>query len=329
MSSPRISVVMTTFNSKDFVQEQLDSIVAQSYKNWELIISDDASTDHTLEILSDYVKRHHNVKIHLLRNAQNLGQAKNFERALTKAQGEFIAISDSDDYWEPLKLEKQLGFLEKNPQVSLNYHDLSITDKHLNIISGSLRNNLANGLRSAHVENDSLSSLLVQNHISAATMMFRKEMTKLFLPYPPKISKDYWMVLVTSALNYKIGYIDEPLMKYRQHSANVTGGKVKNKHYFLNGLTSKKFGEKYFAQTSEFILALNRIEEIALPQHKPLVIEKIRILKALLGVLTTKTPWGYACHVVYALSVILLSKQRYHFGHFVYFSIYKLIPKKH
>ena len=106
-----ISIIMPSFNTGKYITETIESVLAQSYKNWELIIVDDCSSDNTDEIVSTYLS---DDRIHYLKNEKNSGAAFSRNIALRKAKGKWIAFLDSDDLWMPEKLEKQLSFMKSN-----------------------------------------------------------------------------------------------------------------------------------------------------------------------------------------------------------------------
>lgn len=97
MNKPLISVALTTYNGEKYLSEQLESIINQDYKNFEIIISDDNSKDKTIEIINDYKNKYSNIIVNF--NSENLGFKKNFEKAISLCNGEFIAFSDQDDIW--------------------------------------------------------------------------------------------------------------------------------------------------------------------------------------------------------------------------------------
>jgi glycosyltransferase involved in cell wall biosynthesis len=107
---PLVSVAMCTYNGEKFINLQLDSILAQTYHNLELVIVDDGSTDETFNIISDYAKKDGRIKC--FKNEVNLGFNKNYERAIKLTTGEFIAISDQDDIWLPHKM-MMMGLLNR------------------------------------------------------------------------------------------------------------------------------------------------------------------------------------------------------------------------
>lgn len=116
MNKKIVSVIITTYNREKFIKKAIDSVLAQSYKNFELIIVDDDSSDNTLEIISQY----HDPRIKIIKNKINLGVVKSSNKAISYARGEYIARIDDDDSWcDKDKLKKQVEFLENNPRYVL------------------------------------------------------------------------------------------------------------------------------------------------------------------------------------------------------------------
>ncbi|MCR4324823.1 MAG: glycosyltransferase [Candidatus Curtissbacteria bacterium] len=112
---PQVSVIMSVHNGMPYLKEAVKSILSQTYKNFEFIIVDDASTDKSLK----YLKSVHDKRIKLIKNSKNLGLATSLNKALKVAKGEYIARMDADDISLPKRLETQLNFLIKNPKVDL------------------------------------------------------------------------------------------------------------------------------------------------------------------------------------------------------------------
>ena len=106
-----VSIIMPSFNTGKYITETIESVLAQSYKNWELIIVDDCSSDNTDEVVRTYLS---DDRIHYLKNEKNSGAAFSRNTALREAKGKWIAFLDSDDLWMPEKLEKQLSFMKTN-----------------------------------------------------------------------------------------------------------------------------------------------------------------------------------------------------------------------
>ena len=130
MKCDLVSVIMPSFNCGRFVEETIRSVQAQTYSNWELIFMDDRSTDNTISIVSNM--REKDNRIHLFQNVSNLGAAVSRNNALREAKGRWIAFLDSDDLWEPTKLEKQISFMEENGY-SFSYTSYQEIDSNSNI----------------------------------------------------------------------------------------------------------------------------------------------------------------------------------------------------
>lgn len=111
------------FNSETFISETINSIINQTYKNWELILVDDYSIDNTLEIAQSFQGKYPNISI--IKNQTNLGAAMSRNQGILKAKGEFIAFLDADDLWKPEKLERQLAFMkDENCDVCYSSYEL-------------------------------------------------------------------------------------------------------------------------------------------------------------------------------------------------------------
>ncbi len=117
MKNPKISVVMPVYNTKEFLEESIQSILNQSFKEFEFIIVDDKSTDTSLNIINKYKKK--DKRIVLIKNKKNIGQASSRNKGLKKAKGKYIAVLDSDDLAVKKRLEIQFNYLEKNPHIFL------------------------------------------------------------------------------------------------------------------------------------------------------------------------------------------------------------------
>ena len=138
-----VSIAMCTYNGEKYIEEQIESILNQSYKNLEIIICDDNSTDNTTKLIESYIKVDSRIKI--FRNKQNLGFIKNFEKAISLCNGEYIALSDQDDIWKLNKIELYLKKIKDN---ILIYSDLDMIDENGNLIGKNFargKDNLCKG----------------------------------------------------------------------------------------------------------------------------------------------------------------------------------------
>ena len=119
-----VSIIMPSWNTGVYIAESIESVLKQTYEQWELIIVDDCSTDNTDEIVARYSDK----RIKYLKNEKNSGAALTRNRALRIAQGEWIAFLDSDDLWDPEKLKKQLAFMKKHHLI-FSYHEYEKIDE--------------------------------------------------------------------------------------------------------------------------------------------------------------------------------------------------------
>ena len=108
-----VSVIMPSWNTGKFIAESIQSVIDQTYKNWELLIVDDCSTDNTDQVVASF----NDDRIRYLKNKKNSGAALTRNKAIREARGEWIAFLDSDDLWFPKKLERQIKFMKKNKKL--------------------------------------------------------------------------------------------------------------------------------------------------------------------------------------------------------------------
>ena len=209
MREKLITVVMCTYNGERYLRKQLDSIITQTYKNIEVIIVDDCSTDNTYSILEEYASKY--ACVHIRQNKNNLGFNKNFEQALPLANGEFIAISDQDDIWYPEKLTK---LYKRIGNKGLVFSNSELIDENDQLTGKRLLYNA--------IEVDSLSyqSILINNFVTGHTVLLKREFLKRALPFPADGYYDWWLGFIAFYYN-EITYLDEVLTAYRFHSDSV------------------------------------------------------------------------------------------------------------
>lgn len=117
MSTSKVSIAMATYNGETFIKAQLDSILAQSFSEYELIVCDDGSADKTVCILEEYASKDSRVKI--IKNETNLGYARNFMKAVSLCSGDYIFLADQDDIWDKNKISKMMSVMQKTPSIKL------------------------------------------------------------------------------------------------------------------------------------------------------------------------------------------------------------------
>jgi glycosyltransferase involved in cell wall biosynthesis len=209
MEFPLVSVVLCCYNGAKHLAEQVESILNQTYKNIELIIADDASTDNTAEIARRF-ESHHNVKV--IVREKNLGLSANFYDAAMKSKGDFIAFSDQDDIWLPGKIETLLGNIGKYPLV---YSDSLLVNE-----SGKSLDKKLSDLRNMYSGDDSR-GYIFYTCVWGHGMLVKKKLLLDARPFPPGIHHDVWLAFIAFS-NGGIKYHDEVLTLYRQHSGSTS-----------------------------------------------------------------------------------------------------------
>lgn len=218
----KIEILLATYNGEKYLNEQIDSIINQTYKNWKLLIRDDGSEDRTLEILKEYEKRDERISI-LRDNKGNLGFVKNFEELLKNSSEEFIMFSDQDDYWLENKIEKYIGVLEnldvKKLKKPLLIHSNSfVCDEKLNILK---KNFVDSKVALQYGGNGYFFAYFVQG----STTLINRKLINLGLPFLRSVTlHDRYFHLLVEFFGNRI-FIDESLIKYRQHRNNEIGAK--------------------------------------------------------------------------------------------------------
>lgn len=220
----KVDILLATYNGEQYLREQLNSILSQSYSNFRLLISDDLSTDSTREILAEYVEK--DKRIIIFNQEKNLGVVKNFEFLLKKVENKYYMFSDQDDIWKENKIEKSIKVLEETNS-DLVYTDLEVVDENLNVTYESYWK--LKGIYNKIKKYNNFESLYLNNFVTGCTILSKKEFIKEVLPLPNTskfVLHDYWIPLILSQ-KHKITYIEEPLIKYRQHKNNKVGSKKK------------------------------------------------------------------------------------------------------
>ena len=220
----KVDILLATYNGEKYLREQIDSILNQTHTEFRLLISDDGSTDGTIEILKEYKEKDGRIEVFFQEN--NLGVVKNFEFLLEKVEAKYYMFSDQDDIWKERKIEKSLNKIEEG--YDLVYSDLEVVDENLNVTYSSYWK--LKGIYNKIKKYNNFESLYLNNFITGCTIISKKELINSFLPLPNSskfVLHDYWVSLIISQ-NGKIAYIEEPLIKYRQHKNNKVGSKKKS-----------------------------------------------------------------------------------------------------
>lgn len=208
-----ISVCLATYNGEKYLREQLDSILSQLSENDEIIVSDDGSKDATINIIKSY----NDNRIHLYQNQGEHGVVANFENTLSKANGDYIFLSDQDDVWLDGKIAKSLVYLKEYDLVIHNAHVNYQDGSHSNVDYYTIRNS-----GTGYIKN------LWKNTYLGCCMAFKKKVLGYVLPFPKNILwHDMWIALMVE-LKGNTKFIDEIYLNYRRHGDNASASSEKS-----------------------------------------------------------------------------------------------------
>lgn len=224
----KVSVCMATYNGEKYIKEQIASILSQLSADDEIIISDDNSTDNTLEIVSSF----NDNRIKIFKNNLGKGYSNNFENAISHAIKDVIFLSDQDDIWMADKVKKMMLALNDNDLVISN---ALITDQNLIPTLGSHFN--VYGTKKGFFNN------WIKTRYIGACMAFKKEMLDKLLPFPQNknlCAHDYWIANV-GEFYFKVEIINEPLIKYRRHGENASTGGHKSQNSLLHKISVRLY----------------------------------------------------------------------------------------
>lgn len=222
-----VSIIMPSYNTEKYIKASIESVLAQSYPFWELIIVDDCSTDNTDEIVHQYLADN---RIRYFRNSTNSGAAVSRNRALQEARGKWVAFLDSDDLWEPSKLEQQLQFMKEN-----NYK-FCFTDYRIQ--------QNGNWLPYVYTGPNVVTERMMKDYcyFSTITVMYDREYVGLVQIEPIRKNNDYamWLKIVRKTPCYRYPVC---LSSYIKHDGSVSSGsklKLIKHHYILWRVAEKK-----------------------------------------------------------------------------------------
>jgi len=223
MSEPSISIAMCVYNGERYIRQQLDSFVAQTRRPDELVVCDDASSDATAEIVAEFA-RTAPFDVRLWTQPSNVGRIANFEKAISLCTKELIFLSDADDVWHAGKLDSMSRVLAAAPGATGVFCDAEIVDAALKPLGYShfdhrgftprMQLQLRNG--------DAFEPLLGSRIVQGAALAFRASCRPTLLPLSAHWGQDSWIAVLLAASGDLL-CVNDNLMSYRQHDANLVG----------------------------------------------------------------------------------------------------------
>jgi glycosyltransferase involved in cell wall biosynthesis len=223
----KISIAMATYNGGKYLREQLDSFLAQTRLPDELVITDDCSTDDTLAIIETFAATAP-FEVRWERNEHNLGYTGNFNKALMKAVGDLVFLSDQDDVWFPEKLERMERYALEDPEALVVMNDAALTDGDLNDTGLTKLGQIV------------CAGMTDSSFVMGCCAAVRRELLDLCLPIPAGYKgHDNWIVKMAEGVGRKRVFADV-LQWYRRHNENESQfianrtTKVNRRHAFLN-----------------------------------------------------------------------------------------------
>lgn len=252
-----IIICLSTYNGIQFLQEQLSSLEDQDYNHSDflLLCRDDGSDDESYEFLRQFTLNS-SLQVKLLTDCNNMGVKKSFELLMNTALdmgGEYILFCDQDDIWKKDKIEKTILKMKEMenqyPNLPILVHsDLAVVDEDMNLLNNSFWK-----YQNIDPQKSSLHNFIVDNNITGCTAMLNSHLARLIQNIPKEaIMHDWWIAMVASTFG-QIGYINEPLILYRQHARNDTGAKKYGWRYGYNQFLKKPSLMKYITQAKVFL----------------------------------------------------------------------------
>jgi len=234
-----LKILLPTYNGEKYVAELIDSLLAQTYRDFKLYIQDDKSTDGTLYIVTKYAMENPD-RVIAYQNEENTGGAKhNFLKMMIEYKDDYIMLCDQDDLWLPDKIEKSLRKMKEMESAHgastplLVHTDLKVVDDNLKVIRSSYRR-----MANTSYKFTALNNLVTMNVATGCTIIYNRALANLFTAEPESfVMHDWWVALTATAFG-KIGSIRDRTVLYRQHTNNEVGAKkVRSVRYVRYVLT--------------------------------------------------------------------------------------------
>ena len=222
---PSIDILMATYNGEEFLMPQVESIIEQTFEDWTLIVSDDGSSDRTLELVRDCTRKDMRIRMVDEPNPQPGSSARNFSHLMRHATADYVMLCDQDDIWHPDKVERTLRRMQEIEAQTpdspvLVFTDMTVIDENRQILSPSFES-----LMKIDTSKLTFPIALTQPFGAGCTMMANRRLRDLYVRTPletPMLMHDWWLALIATGCG-TMGHLDVPTSDYRQHGSNVVG----------------------------------------------------------------------------------------------------------
>jgi glycosyltransferase involved in cell wall biosynthesis len=219
----RVSVSLLTYNHERFVAQAIESVLAQRGVEFELVISEDCSTDGTRAIVDEYAARHPDV-IRVASDAHNVGMTRAFARGIEAARGRYVALLDGDDYWtSPDKLRIQAEYLDAHPECAICFHNVTVLYEDASVAAHPFHSPESRQYLSRPMPKpiSTLADVAPGNFMQTCSVMFRRGLFGAFPAWFSDLAVADWPLHVLNAEHGDIGYIDANMAVYRVHGAGA------------------------------------------------------------------------------------------------------------
>lgn len=313
----KLSIAMATYNGAQYLQEQLDSILAQARLPDELVVCDDVSNDATIEILGRF-KKVAPFTVRIFQNVENLGHEKNFGKAIDLCEGDLIFLSDQDDVWLPSKLASVEDIFNKRKGVLLVINDAEITDGTMQPTGRTVFDQT----RAAGVIGENGKSLT----LGCATA-FRSELRSLISPVPAlDYGHDSWIHDFTHMIGGRY-VLEQTLQFYRRHGNNVSnwafdGSARATMQNVVKPSAGKDLRPAYEKRMATLDLMTNRLNSLGTAAYTKLgtlipfsdVLSELKRAKGALSRRKHMFEYGWLSRKVVAIDMLLRGEYRYFLG---------------
>ena len=224
----RVSVCLLTYNHERYVAQAIESVLAQEGVDFELVISEDHSTDGTRAIVDDYAARHPH-RIRVLPAPTNVGMTRAFARGIEAARGAYVALLDGDDYWtSPHKLRMQTEYLDAHPECAICFHNVTVAYEDGSVPPHPFHTSEPGRYFARPVPKpvSTLADVAPGNFMQTCSVMFRRGLFGDFPDWYADLAVADWPLHVLNAEHGDIGYIDADMAVYRVHAGGVWTGSL-------------------------------------------------------------------------------------------------------